>query len=195
MGKYSQEVEQYLETLRKAGFRLTNQRRIIIRTLLENIGKHPNAQELLELVSLEDPSIGIATVYRTVELLNQMDIINLSNQEEGFRRYEIADEKFHLHLYCRCCGKLIHSNANDEIVKTIKQWAETQNFTMLPQTLEISGICEECYQDIEEIDTSEGLFISCNNRCLDLDHKTRGAGGRRRGRNRRCLNPGSLKNL
>lgn len=193
MEKYNQTTEQYLEALKEAGFRLTNQRRTIIRTLLDNIGEHPNAQELLELVQQRDPSIGIATVYRTVELLNQMDIINLSNQEEGFRRYEIADEKIHLHFYCRCCGRVIHTDAGEEKIKTIREWAEDQNFSMLPQTLEISGICENCYEEFDSNISSSDRYIACNRRCINID-PGRGRGAGRRGRNRRCLNPGSLKN-
>lgn len=183
------EVEKYLETLKNAGFRLTNQRKMIIRTLLENIGEHPNAQELLEMVQKEDPSIGIATVYRTVELLNQMDILNLSNREEGFRRYEISDEKIHLHFYCRCCGKVIHTRVSDDKKKILGEWAQEENFTILPQTFEICGICEDCQKDISKTQSPDDIYIACRNKCVSGNFEPGQGRQARRGRGRRCQKP------
>ncbi len=145
-------VEEYLKTLKERGFRLTNQRKIIIETLLDNIGSHPNAQELLQKVQEIDPSVGIATVYRTVEILNQMGLLNLMNLEEGFNRFEIPGETMHFHTFCKYCGKILHLNNETEKEEMVKKWIEETGFKIIPQTFEISGICSECAEDIEKGD-------------------------------------------
>lgn len=151
-------VEQYLEAIKSAGFRMTTQRRVIIETLLKNMGDHPNAQELLERAQKVDPSIGIATVYRTVELLNNMDLLNLTNLQEGFRRYEIADENLHIHFYCRCCGSVSHFSADREKEKTVREWAREAGFRLMPQVLEIQGVCENCQAELGDIPEEEYIL-------------------------------------
>ncbi len=178
-------VQQYLQAIRSAGFRMTNQRKIIIETLLKNMGDHPNAQELLEMAQMRDPSIGIATVYRTVELLNNMDLLNLTSLQEGFRRYEIADDNLHLHFYCRCCGSVYHTSADKEKENRIQQWAREAGFKIMPQVLEIYGICEKCQAEMAEM-PEEDYFFRCTPRCGRFGRRTDQDQGR--GRRRWCRN-------
>jgi Fur family ferric uptake transcriptional regulator len=77
--RISESIDQYMGLLKSRGFRLTNQRRIIVETLLRKLGTHLNARELLDLAQEEDPSIGIATIYRTIELLNSLGMLNMGN--------------------------------------------------------------------------------------------------------------------
>ncbi len=144
--RISAHVEDYLERLRKSGFRMTHQRRLIIETLLRNIGSHPNARELLDLIQREDDTIGIATVYRTIEILSRMGLLNLINLDEGFSRFEVPDEQMHFHLYCRSCGKVIHLSGESAKTETVRKWAKEAGYEILPQTFEIAGICQECLE-------------------------------------------------
>ncbi|MEA3508099.1 MAG: Fur family transcriptional regulator [Synergistota bacterium] len=139
-------TQDYMERLRKRGFRLTNQRRIIIETLLENLGEHLNAHELLERVQEKDSSLGIATVYRTIELLNYLGLLNMINLDEGFSRFEVPDEQMHFHIYCRSCGKVVHLGNEEEKAAIVQQWFREMAFEMLPQTFEMAGICRDCQQ-------------------------------------------------
>ena len=91
----TESIDKYMGRLKDLGFRLTNQRRVIVETLLRHLGTHLNARELLELAQQEDPSIGIATIYRTIELLNSLGMLNMVNLEEGFLRFEVPDEQRH----------------------------------------------------------------------------------------------------
>jgi|GEM_PF-957754 len=143
-------IEQYMVSLKRCGFRLTPQRRLIVRTLIENMGKHPNAQELLQMVQSEDPSVGIATVYRTVEILSQIGLLSTMNMEEGFSRFEIRRNSVHFHAFCRYCGKIINLGGEKEKEATIKEWIKPTGFQLLPQTFEISGICGDCAKMLEE---------------------------------------------
>ncbi|WP_318533795.1 transcriptional repressor, partial [Acetomicrobium flavidum] len=88
--KLKEKVEEYLRSLQEKGFRITSQRRLIVETILQNWDKHPNVRELLDLIQEKDPSIGLATIYRTVELLVEMGFLHEVNLDEGFSRFEVS---------------------------------------------------------------------------------------------------------
>ncbi len=134
----------YLERLREEGLRLTAPRRVIIETLLDNLGRHLNARELMDLVQERDGTVGFATVYRTLELLVGLGMLNRISLEEGFSRYEVPDERMHVHLYCRFCGKTVHLPDEAEKEALVRSWMEGSGFVLLPQTFEIAGVCAEC---------------------------------------------------
>lgn len=144
--------DQYREELKKRGFRLTSQREIIIRILIENSGKHCSVNDLRELAQAEDPTIGIATIYRTVNLLSRLGLLNLINMEEGFYRFELPGQKMHFHVYCRICGKVIHMEDETGKEAMVRKWVEEEAFHFLPQTLEIAAICDECHRNFPEND-------------------------------------------
>lgn len=138
------DLEGYLERLRGEGFRLTGPRRLIIETLIDHLGSHLNARELMGLVQERDSSVGFATVYRTLELLVRLGMLNRISMEEGFSRYEVPDEQMHFHLYCRFCGKTVHLDDEEEKESLIRAWMGKSGFLLLPQTFEIAGICPDC---------------------------------------------------
>lgn len=140
------DLEGYLERLKEEGFRLTGPRRVIIETLLENLGRHLNARELMELVQEQDSNVGFATVYRTLELLVGLGMLNRISLEEGFSRYEVPDEKMHFHLYCRFCGKTIHLDDEKTKEALVRSWMGDSGFVLLPQTFEVAGVCSDCRQ-------------------------------------------------
>ncbi len=142
-------LEQYLNRLREQGFRLTTQRRIIIEALLSHLGQHLNARELLALVQEKDPTMGFATVYRTLELLVDMGLLNQMSLAEGFSRYEVPDDRMHFHVYCRFCGRTIHLPDEEGKEERVRQWVGDTPFDLVPQTFEIAGICEECRNCID----------------------------------------------
>lgn len=150
IAKHKELTDRYMEILKQRGFRLTSQRKVIVKTLINNVDKHPNAQELLKMVQDDDPSVGIATIYRTVEILNQMGLLNTMNLEEGFSRFEVPGDTMHFHTFCKYCGKIIHLNCEKEKEAIVREWIKSTGFRLLPQTFEISGICGDCAKMIEE---------------------------------------------
>jgi Fur family ferric uptake transcriptional regulator len=145
--RISEGIEEYLGRLKSRGFRLTSQRRVIVETLLRNLGTHLNARELLDLAQRDDPSIGIATIYRTIELLNSLGILNMVNLEEGFLRFEVPDEQMHFHVFCRSCGKTVHLSEEEIKMAEVTRWAGSEGFELLPQTFEMAGLCRECREE------------------------------------------------
>ncbi|MDN5318191.1 MAG: Fur family transcriptional regulator, ferric uptake regulator [Thermovirga sp.] len=159
-------IEMYLKRLKQCGFRMTNQRRIIIEILLKNLGRHLNVKELLNIAQKEDPTIGIATIYRTVDLLTGLGLLNMINLEEGFSRFEVPDEQMHFHFYCKSCGKVVHLPDEEDKTKTVMQWAQKEGFKLLPQTFELAGICPECINEgVVEEDFCHIKRPICEKRC------------------------------
>jgi Fur family ferric uptake transcriptional regulator len=142
--------DQYMEELRKRGFRLTNQRETIIKVLMENSEKHCSISDLWELAREKDPSIGIATIYRTVNLLSDLGLLNLINGEEGFYRFELPDERMHFHIFCKVCGKLIQMKDEAGKEQELHHWIEEEGFHFIPQTLKLPALCDECYKRLSE---------------------------------------------
>ena len=142
--------EEFFEILKKAGFRLTNQRQTIIDVLIEGEAEHGNIQLTWEKAHEKDPSIGIATVYRTVGLLSDMGLLYRFSLDEGFERFELPSSSIHFHLYCRCCGKVLHLKEEEEKEKIIREWLEEAGFEPIPQSLEMAGICSDCATKVKE---------------------------------------------
>lgn len=137
-------AEQYLEALSLRGCRRTGPRRLIIESLLESEGEHLNARELMERVQSKDPTIGFATVYRTLLVLGETGLVHSFDQGEGFSRFDIPQETMHFHIFCRSCGKMEH--LADEAVKqeVVAGWVKEVGYEMLPQTFQVYGLCSEC---------------------------------------------------
>lgn len=137
----------YIQTLKEAGYRVTSQRRTIIDVLLAHRGEHLNARELMDHIAGEDPGVGFATVYRTLEILVETNLLHQINLEEGFARYEVPDDRMHIHLFCCRCGRVIHLPEDGDKEQTLAAWAEGTGFSLLPQTLELQGLCEDCRRE------------------------------------------------
>lgn len=108
MNKVIYDVE---EKLRAREYKLTPRREHILRVLLENKDKHLSAEEVYNLVKLKAPDVGLATVYRTLELFCDFDIIHSMDFGDGRKRYEFGDSEsdghHHHHLICLKCGAIL----------------------------------------------------------------------------------------
>ena len=137
------------EKLREKGLKVTNQRILILSVLEQNKGRHLTAEDIYELVTQEQPEIGLATVYRTIQLLWDMQPIDKINLDEGCVRYEIGhlldggSKHNHRHLICRTCNKIIPS-----MMTFWKKRNVTLNvrigFHVLDHEVKFYGICREC---------------------------------------------------
>ena len=106
------------QRLKEKGLKVTHQRLLILSVLEQNSGSHMAAEDIYELVTEKHPEIGLATVYRTLQLLWDMQLVDRINLDDGCVRYEIGhlltDETKHNHhhLICRKCGKVIPFDAD-----------------------------------------------------------------------------------
>ena len=93
------------ELLHAHGSRFTPQRQIVIEQVLATRG-HIVPEAVYAEVSRRFPSINRSTVYRTLQLLEQMGLISHAHVEEGSTRYHRAEDPAHMHLVCTACGRL-----------------------------------------------------------------------------------------
>ena len=121
--------------------RLTPQRRTIAQVLFAQEG-HLNVDELHRQVREVDASVGYATVYRTLKLLELHDMVHCDTFVDGTARYEISvgEEEHHDHLVCRDCGHIIEFG-NEEIERLQELVAKQQGFTLEDHTMVLYGRC------------------------------------------------------
>lgn len=116
---------------------MTDQRRAVV-SVLENARDHPNIQDLYERASQIDPNLSIATVYRTVKLLEELDILTKLEFGDGVARYEIADKNHHDHLIDLKTGKVIEFY-DEEIERLQKKQAQKLGYRLMGHRLELYG--------------------------------------------------------
>jgi len=119
------------------GLRMTDQRRIIAQ-VLSDAEDHPDAEELYRRASELDPNISLATVYRTVRLFADANIIETHDFRDGRARYETADADHHDHLIDVSSGEVIEF-MDDEIEKLQHKIAEKLGYELVDHRLELYG--------------------------------------------------------
>ncbi|HBM74491.1 MAG TPA: transcriptional repressor [Clostridiaceae bacterium] len=140
------DVAQFKKQLKDKGFKLTPQRRAVLDIIIENEGKHLSTEEIYELVKKECPEIGLATVYRTLQLLENIGFIFKMNLDDGKNRYEIShaeEDHHHHHLICLKCGCLteVQGDLLDALEKKVE---EKYDFEVTNHILKFFGYCSKC---------------------------------------------------
>jgi Fur family transcriptional regulator, ferric uptake regulator len=120
------------------GLRMTGQRRVIARVLSES-HDHPDAEELHRRASAIDPHISIATVYRTVRLLEEAGILERHDFRDGRSRFEEMPDEHHDHLIDVQSGKVIEFH-NDQIEELQRQVAEKLGYKLVDHRLELYAV-------------------------------------------------------
>ncbi len=137
-------LEELKRILKEKQLKFTAQRELVLKALYEHEGHH-SPEEIHRLIqeSSPDAKVGIATVYRTLSLLEEEGLADsISFGTEG-KRYEIGLKKHHDHLICIRCGKIIEF-FDDTIEKRQEEVAKRFDFEMTDHTMKIIGICKEC---------------------------------------------------
>lgn len=127
----------YEELLRKAGFRITRPRKIIL-TILTDSEDHPDAIELFRRASKIDKSISLSTVYRTMKMLEEIGVIHRHAFDGGPARFEQAGDAHHDHLIDLDTGDVIefHSEKIEELQQEI---ARALGYDIVHHRLELYG--------------------------------------------------------
>ena len=119
------------------GLRMTDQRRVIAQVLSE-ADDHPDAEELYARSTIIDPKISLATVYRTVRLFADADIVETHDFRDGRARYETADSDHHDHLIDVNSGEVIEF-IDEEIEALQHRIAEKLGYELVDHRLELYG--------------------------------------------------------
>ncbi|HHT73497.1 MAG TPA: transcriptional repressor [Firmicutes bacterium] len=132
--------------LREGDHRLTPQREAVVEVLLDNADAHLSAENIFMQTKHNYPDIGLATVYRTLELLENLGLVHRFDYGDGQSRYEVsltAEGHYHHHLICVNCGEIgeFKDDLLDEIEEKIA--AET-GFVVTDHCLRLFGLCQKC---------------------------------------------------
>lgn len=130
------------EVFREAGRRLTSQRRLILDVLKES-DEHLEADAVHDRAKKRAPSLSLATVYRTLALLKEMELVEEHRLGEGHSHYEAVQEEPHYHFTCQCCGKVIEFDTL--LVAEIKrELCERKGIQITKAHLHLTGYCRDC---------------------------------------------------
>ncbi len=128
--------------LRDKGLRLTPQRELVLHAVRE-IG-HATAEQVADKVKVTHPGINLSTVYRNLERLESVGLVQHTHLGHGGVTYHPTEEDVHLHMHCEKCGKLFEAPV--EVASNFVQNVfDEYNFHVDVAHLAISGRCEDCF--------------------------------------------------
>jgi Fur family ferric uptake transcriptional regulator len=129
------------QTLRQAGYRLTQPRLAVLQVLEENeAGLNP--EEVYRQGKAICPSLGLVTVYRTLELLTGLGLVRRVHSEHRCHSYATAGVERH-YLICQACHRVIEFPCDglDSLIESIRR---RTGYTITEHLLELSGLCPDC---------------------------------------------------
>lgn len=143
-----EQLDRFKRLLKERGLKTTSQRTAILKVLLAQPDQHLTAEEIYDLVKKDWPDIGLATVYRNIQLLSEMGLIDKLNLDDGYVRYEIGDSDqgrhhHHHHMICISCGKVFafQEDLLDNLEAKIEQ---TTGFVVSDHEVKLYGRCIDC---------------------------------------------------
>ena len=140
--------EKVKDLLREKGLKVTSQRLMVINILSTHGDEHLTVEEIYDLAKEESPEIGLATIYRTVQVLLELHVIEKVTFDDGFARYELNGEETgsghrHHHAICTQCGK-VYSLETDLLDTLEKQVFKSLGFEVTDHEVKLYGLCSAC---------------------------------------------------
>lgn len=151
MEKSDTAIQKIKQRIYKAGYKLTPQREDILKVILEK--EHLSAEEIYLQVKAINSGIGLATVYRTLELLGELNIINKLAFQDGISRYDMNNnDQQHQHHYLLClnCGK-IDEVEQDMLTDVENEIEKNYHFKIKDHRLTFHGLCNKCRKESEDL--------------------------------------------
>jgi len=142
--EYKQLLNDFKVLLKKSNLKFTIQREVILETLY-NSDEHLTPEALHQLIQKKYPDLntGIATVYRTLALLEDSNVVtSLSFGAQG-KKYELGAKDHHDHLICTECGSITEF-VDEEIENRQHEITKELGFKMSDHSMQIYGICKNC---------------------------------------------------
>lgn len=142
-------LELLKDKLRRVGLKLTKQREVIAQVFFDQVG-HLRAEDILQVARRVDARVSLATVYRTLKLLQEFGFAESHNFQDGQALFEprFDIDEHHDHLICTVCG-LIVEFVNEDIEALQMRVAEDFGFTISSHKMELYGTCSSCAKNIQ----------------------------------------------
>lgn len=130
--------------------KMTPQRQTVLQVFLDHPGEHLSAEDVHGILRQGKSEIGLATVYRSLELLSELELLQKMEFGDGCSRYEVnttdPSEHHHHHLICTTCGKVteFEDDLLDELEGDIQK---KMGFHVLNHQVKFYGTCKECQKE------------------------------------------------
>lgn len=137
-------IDELKKIVKQKGLKYTEQREVVLKILM-HAQDHLTAEEIYNLIKIKEPdsNIGIATVYRALSFLEEVDLIaSIAFGSEG-KKYESNAKAHHDHLICTSCGKIVEF-VDEEIEKRQEKIAKQNNFKVTSHSMQLYGVCSAC---------------------------------------------------
>lgn len=134
-----------LDAFKQKGLRVTGPRRTLALLLIETIGSDFTAEELWDMALQRDPDVGRATVFRAIEILQELQLLDRVEFADGSHRFRFCHDvgQHHHHVTCSLCGKVteVHTCLSPEQIAIVEHLA---GFSIEGHRLEFFGRCAQC---------------------------------------------------
>lgn len=151
----SYSLDDLKKRLQDSSYKLTHQRKVVLEVFVDNPGCHLSAEEVHDILKQNSADIGLATVYRSLELLSAKDIDILQKIEfgDGCSRYELnvtePNTHQHHHLICTKCKKVMEFS--EDMLDTLEaDIMEKCGFKVTDHQVKFFGLCEECQKKLAD---------------------------------------------
>lgn len=142
--EYDSLLVRFKDILKQNNLKFTKQREVVLKTMYNN-DEHFSPESLYLLVKKTNPelNVGIATVYRTLNLLEESDIVTSLSFGAAGKKYELGNKPHHDHMICKVCEEIIEFE-NSAIEKIQEEIAQEYDFKLTSHLMQLYGICKNC---------------------------------------------------
>lgn len=135
--------------LKRNGYKLTSQRKNIFRSII-NFNGHITIEEIYD--NVKDKGIGLATIYRTLDLFEELNIIKKVeiNNNKYYEMKIFSGDPMHIHFKCNNCDKIIdikYDTINIEMIKMLQKLEKNKKFKIFDSDIVFKGICSNCRRE------------------------------------------------
>lgn len=138
-------LERFRRYLREHRQPVTRQRDLVAEVVFRSEG-HPSVDGIRRALKERGEHVGLATVYRTLEVLVESGLVRAHDFGEGFKRYEpMPAQAHHEHLICERCGRVVEFQ-NERLERMLPVIADEHGFQHHRHRVELYGVCRDCRQ-------------------------------------------------
>jgi Fur family ferric uptake transcriptional regulator len=142
--EYDSLLVRFKDILKHNNLKFTKQREVVLKTMYNN-DDHFSPESLYMLVKETYPelNVGIATVYRTLNLLEDSDMVTSLSFGSSGKKFELGNKPHHDHMICKMCDEIIEFE-DDEIENRQEEIASKYGFKLTSHMMQLYGVCKKC---------------------------------------------------
>ncbi len=148
--EYDRLLDEFKIILKQNNLKFTKQREIILQALYNN-DDHFSPEDLYILIKKKHPklNIGIATIYRTLNLLENSDIVTSISFGAAGKKFELGNKPHHDHIICKNCGLIVEFEDKSIELKQEKI-AKSHGFKLTGHIMQLYGLCKNCQKKLDK---------------------------------------------